>query len=113
MIENLKKLRNKKGISQQKLADAIETSQQSINKYENHKIEPDIQTLIRIADYFETSVDYLIGHSNIDHIMEELSEFDLNSDEISHMNNYRKLSKKQKEIIKLIVENYVEESSNI
>lgn len=53
MIQNLKILRNKKGISQQKLADAIGVSQQSINKYENHKIEPDIDTLIKIADFFK------------------------------------------------------------
>lgn len=108
MVENLKKLRNKKGISQQKLADAIGVSQQSINKYENHKIEPDIQTLMKLADYFETSVDYLIGHSDIDHVMEALSGYDLNEDEASLIDNYRKLSKKQKESIRLIVENYTD-----
>lgn len=108
MVENLKKLRNKKGVSQQKLADAIGVSQQSINKYENHKIEPDIQTLMKLADYFETSVDYLIGHSDIDHVMEALSGYDLNEDEASLIDNYRKLSKKQKESIRLIVENYTD-----
>lgn len=108
MVENLKKLRNKKGVSQQKLADAIEVSQQSINKYENHKIEPDIQTLIKLADYFETSVDYLIGHTDIDHVMEAVYSYDLNEDEESLISNYRKLSKKQKESIRLIMENYTD-----
>ncbi|MBQ7046916.1 MAG: helix-turn-helix transcriptional regulator [Oscillospiraceae bacterium] len=108
MVENLKKLRNKKGVSQQKLANTIEVSQQSINKYENHKIEPDIQTLIKIADFFETSVDYLIGHSDIDHVIEKVSKYDLNEDEVYLINNYRKLSKRQKESIKLIIENYNE-----
>ena len=51
MIKNLKELRIQKGISQQKLADVIGISQQSINKYENHNIEPDIATLILIANY--------------------------------------------------------------
>lgn len=45
-------------------------SQQSINKYENHGVEPDIDTLIKLADYFNTSVDYLIGHTNINHKIE-------------------------------------------
>lgn len=108
MVENLKKLRNKKGVSQQRLADAIEVSQQSINKYENHKIEPDIQTLIKLADYFETSVDYLIGHTDIDHVMESVSRYDLNEDETSLISNYRKLSKKQKKSIRLIMENYTD-----
>lgn len=108
MVENLKKLRNKKGVSRQKLADTIEVSQQSINKYENHKIEPDIQTLKKLADFFETSVDYLIGHTDIDHVMETVSIYDLNEDEASLISNYRKLSKKQKESIRLIMENYTD-----
>ncbi len=106
MIKNLKALRNKRGVSQQKLADAINVSQQSINKYENHKIEPDIQTLIKIADYFNTSVDYLVGHSDIDRVIETVSHYDLNADESFLINNYRKLSDKQKESIRLIIENY-------
>ena len=65
MLENLKSLRKAAAISQKQLADAIGVSQQSINKYEYHNIEPDIGTLIRIADFFDTSVDYLIGHTTI------------------------------------------------
>ena len=40
MLPNLKRLRQEYGISQQRLADALQISQPSINKYENHKIEP-------------------------------------------------------------------------
>ena len=47
MVKNLKLLRTKYNISQQQLAELVGVSQQSINKYENHKIEPDIQTLIK------------------------------------------------------------------
>lgn len=108
MIKNLKALRNKKGVSQQKLADAINVSQQSINKYENHKIEPDIQTLIKLSNYFNTSVDYLIGHSDIDRVIENVSHYDLNADEAFLIDNYRKLSKKQKDSIRLIIENYTD-----
>ena len=63
MLENLKRLRELSGTTQRQLAEAIGVSQQSVNKYENHNIEPDIETLIRIADYFQhTSVDCVIGH---------------------------------------------------
>lgn len=61
MIKNLKKLRNEHGLSQQQLADSIGVSQQSINKYENHNIEPDIATLMAIASLFNTTIDYLVG----------------------------------------------------
>ena len=107
MVENLKKLRNTKGISQQQLADIIGTSQQSINKYENHNIEPDITTLINLANYFSTSIDYLVGHTEVDHIIEKVSEYDLNDDEFALMNNYRQLNKKEKQSINLIIENYL------
>lgn len=106
MIQNLKVLRNKKGISQQKLADAVGVSQQSINKYENHKIEPDIETLIKIADFFETSVDYLIGHTDIDHIIEEITPCTLNDEEMQLINRYRQLSSKQKSGIQSVLDSY-------
>lgn len=108
MVANLKKLRHKKGISQQMLADAIGTSQQSINKYENHKIEPDIEMLIKIADYFETSVDYLTGHTDIDRVIENVRQYDLGAAESELIDNYRKLSPKQRESIESIIDNYLE-----
>ena len=43
MVQNLKQLRLEKNLSQNKLAEIIGVSQQSINKYENHNIEPDIE----------------------------------------------------------------------
>lgn len=60
MLKNLRLLREEKGMSQKQLADCIGVSQQSINKYENHNVEPDIGALIRIADCFSTSVDYIV-----------------------------------------------------
>ena len=108
MLKNLKKLREEKGISQRQLADVISVSQQSINKYENHNIEPDIDTLIKMADYFDTSVDYLIGHSKLRRKIEIVNSYDLNMEESKLMDGYRKLSRKQRKSIELIIENYVE-----
>lgn len=108
MIKNLKSLRLSKGISQQQLADIIGVSQQSINKYENHNVEPDISLLISIAEYFNTSVDYLIGHSDIKHIIEDVKFYDLNKDEAMLVDGFRKLSAKEKESIHLIIKNYCE-----
>ncbi len=107
MVKNLKKLRVKSGISQQRLADIIGTSQQSINKYENHNVEPDIDTLITLADYFDTSVDYLIGHTEIDHKFEEVHSYDLNNEESKLINEYRLLTKDEKDSIIAIITNYL------
>ena len=62
-MKNLKALREEKGLSQQKLASYFNLSQQSIYKYENNLAEPDLSTLQAFADFFEVSVDYLIGYS--------------------------------------------------
>ena len=103
MIKNLKLLRNKYGISQQKLADVIGVSQQSINKYENHDVEPDIYTMIRLAKFFNTSVDYLIGNTDVDCIIEKREKNELNFDEVEVITKYRKLNQKQKESVRLIL----------
>ena len=106
MLKNLKFLRNKKGISQQQLADVIGISQQSINKYENHNIEPDISTLIAFADYFNTSVDYLIGNTDIDRKIEAVHQYDLNNEEAALIEKFRLLSREEKDSILLVAKNY-------
>ena len=65
-MDNLKLLRKELGISQQCLADKFNVSQQSIYKYEHSLAEPDIFTLKQMADFFHTSVDFLIGHDTSD-----------------------------------------------
>lgn len=104
MIQNLKSLRTSKGISQQQLADIIGVSQQSINKYENHNVEPDIATLIRIADFFQTSVDFLIGHTEIRRKIEQTSSFDLNKEEAMVIQGFRLLNPKQRNCVIQLIE---------
>lgn len=106
MMKNLKKLRIEKGISQQQLAEIIGVTQQSIYKYETQNVEPDFVILCALADYFSTSVDYLIGHSDIDHKIEKVSPFDLNEDEAKLITSYRKLNRSEKQSIHLIIKNY-------
>ena len=57
----LKELRKKKGISQLRLATDLNTTQNTISRYETGEREPGIDELVKIADYFNVSVDYLIG----------------------------------------------------
>lgn len=106
MVKNLKTLRGKKEISQKQLAEEISVSQQSINKYENHNVEPDIETLILMADYFGVSVDYLIGNTDIDRKVEKVEPYDLNGEEAALIDDYRSLNHKEKESIKSVIRNY-------
>ena len=60
----LKQLRESKGISQMKLALDLSINQNSISRYETGEREPGIKELILLADYFNVSVDYLIGRTD-------------------------------------------------
>ncbi|MBQ4121981.1 MAG: helix-turn-helix transcriptional regulator [Clostridia bacterium] len=57
----LKELRKKRKISQLKLALDLNMSQNSISRYETGEREADYETLIKFADYFDVSLDYLLG----------------------------------------------------
>lgn len=105
MLKNLKTLRMQSGISQKQLADVIGVSQQSINKYENHSVEPDIDTLIALADFFGVSVDYLVGHSGFS---EPVSQVNLTANEFALIKDFKRLSPRQKESIQLIIKNYLD-----
>ena len=71
-----KLLRNEKKLTQQQLADEINSKynltfgKSSISLYENNKGTPEMATLEKFADYFNVSVDYLMGRSNIKNINE-------------------------------------------
>lgn len=105
MLENLKLLRSAAGISQKALAEAIGVSQQSINKYENHNIEPDIATLSRIADYFHVSIDYLVGRTDCPRLT-SFSEGEGRLEEDMLLCRYRALSEKQKKAVQTVLDSY-------
>lgn len=58
--ERLKELREKKGMSREDLAQAMNVSRQAVYKWENNKGYPDIENLIRLSELFDVSLDELI-----------------------------------------------------
>ena len=60
----LKLLRKQKHMSQLSLAMKLNTNQMSISRYETGKREPDLKTLILIADFFDVSIDYLLERTD-------------------------------------------------
>lgn len=102
MVKNLRYLRKQKGISQQQLASACGISQQSVNKYENHSVEPDISTLISMADYFDTTVDFLIGR-NCEYDLDDKNLRLLPSEE-ALIRTFRQLSDAEKDCVRTVIE---------
>ncbi len=60
----IKELRLSKGVSQQKVADFLNVSQQAYANYESGKRKPEYDLLLRLADFFDVSVDYILGRTD-------------------------------------------------
>ena len=73
----LKELRKEKHLTQEELANQLKIGRVNYCRYEQEQIEPDLQTLIKIADYYNVSLDYLLGrtwNNQIGYIPEDKKE---------------------------------------
>ena len=62
--ERLKELRKEKGLTQSQVAYDLGTKQPIYHQWESEKRSPSIETLLKLADYFDVSIDYLVGRNN-------------------------------------------------
>ena len=89
--QRIKELRLARGINQVKLAEVLGVTKQSVSNWENDNIQPSIEILMKLAEYFCVSTDYLLG-------LEEKITLDvsnLSAEEIAHIqqiiNDIRKI----------------------
>lgn len=59
--ERIRQLRQARGISQVELSAALDVTKQSVSNWENNNIQPSIDILIRLSQYFSVSRDYILG----------------------------------------------------
>lgn len=60
----LRKIRKERGLTQKQLAIEIGASERGIQQYELGERKPAYDALIALADYFDVSLDYLVGRSD-------------------------------------------------
>lgn len=65
VVERINELLKAEGLNQSKLADGIHVNQSTVCNWLNGKKEPSIESLWKLADFFDVSVDYLIGRKEI------------------------------------------------
>lgn len=109
-MTNLKKLRTERKLSQQKLAENFGITQQAIFNYENGINEPDIYMLKQFADFFHTSVDYLVNYTETPipyDNAERLKETPNSAKELHHLALYRKLPSGAQEHLDALLEETV------
>ncbi|MFK4567853.1 helix-turn-helix domain-containing protein [Enterococcus sp. UD-01] len=61
---NIRSIREDNDITQQEMANLLNISQNTYSQYETGKIEWTASTLVKIADYFDVSIDYLLDRTN-------------------------------------------------
>ncbi len=59
-MKGLKIIRKEKNLNQQKVAIDLNISREALSHYENGKREPSLDMLIKMSDYFNVSIDFLI-----------------------------------------------------
>lgn len=62
--QNLRHLRDIRNLSQQQVADSLNMSKVGYQNYETGKRRPTFEMLIALADFFDVSIDYLVGRTD-------------------------------------------------
>lgn len=97
--ENLKTMRTEKGLTQGELAQAIDVKSYTIGDLERQRSTPDLSTLIKLADVFECSVDYLLGRENDLGLIEVKENNLISAYDHKLLQNFKPLSKAQKKLV--------------
>ena len=93
--ENLKAARKKSGMTQQEVADAIGVVQSAYKNYEQGNREPKGDTIVKIANLFHVTTDYLLGRNTDEtSLLDTLAaEFNMSALEKKIVDNYLSLPK--------------------
>ncbi|MCS7463728.1 helix-turn-helix domain-containing protein [Paenibacillus doosanensis] len=71
--QTIAKLRNKRCMTQEELASRVGITRSALSHYENNRREPDYETIQKFADFFEVTVDYLMGRSEDTYYINEFA----------------------------------------
>ncbi len=96
-MNRLKQLRKERSLTQAALAKYLNITRQGYANYENELTNPTPSILIKLADFFECSVDYLIGRES--EIGTVIINNDLKEGETELLNIYRKQSEQKRQFL--------------
>ena len=97
----LRTLREEKGLSMEQLANAVEVSNASICTWEHGNTEPRASQIVRFAQFFGCSTDYLTGNTDDMgyYIPSDPLSVSVNADEMQLLDSYRKLNKNSQKLL--------------
>ena len=91
-MKNLKKIREAKNLTQQNIADMLNIQRPTYTRYENGEREPDFETVLKLSEILEVSVDYLLGKTDIPTTLDE----ELEGEEFALWGEVHDLSEEEK-----------------
>ena len=91
-MNNIKELRKKKNILQTKLALDLNLTQEAISSYETERVTPSADVLIKLADYFNTNIDYLLCRTDYNLPISEIKPTGINDEQFKLLTKINKLS---------------------
>ena len=104
--EIFRDLRKEKNLTQKQLGQVLNVDQSAICAWEKGRNQPDYEMLIRCAEFFDTSVDFLLGKPEARNEHMSFDEFKKAKDEAGFNKDFRSLTDEQKELVKEIIRNF-------
>ena len=94
-MNNFKIARQSKKLKQSAVAAELDVTAATVSRYESGDMQPDNNTLIKLADLFDCSIDYLLGRG--------ANAIALSDDEIKLIKKYRQLDADGKNLIQVMI----------
>ena len=114
-MNRIKFLREELGWTQVFLADRIGISRQVLSNYENEINQPSPELLIKFADTFECSIDYLLGRADdfgVISLQPKSTTSSLTKDEQELLNDYRSLAPYLQEMLRATIQTWKDAKAN-
>ncbi len=99
-MNRIKELRNQKGLLQSDVAEYIGKSERIVGFYEKGERDPNTDTLIKLSELFDVSIDYILGKSDI----RNSKKVNLDDIDIAFASGIKGLNKENQETLKNIME---------
>ena len=92
MENNLKQIRNNEKLLQTKVAMDLNITQEAISSYETGRVFPSSDMLIKLANYYNTSIDYLLCRTKYDMPIDDVKPNNISDNDFILLNKINKLS---------------------
>ena len=108
IYSRIRDLRLERGLTQGELAEHLNLVQQTVSDYENphKKAQPGFDVMMQMADFFNVSLDYLTGRSDLKYYELSAAEKKTRLKDSEFLSQYKNLPPKQQEAIRTLISGY-------